>query len=185
MQASVGFGIFVSFPDWSKAVKSRGESDTCVREKERVAWRGNDIRKEDGQELASGEKQPWTPQSSWLSSRHLFCQLPSAAPVRRDRIHHSLLFFYFHISLWGWKRWAICCRCMMNFIKYSQLLLKIAGDLQNSNPTCPEQIWHTEQRCEICQKLKAVLVNSGPLWFIFFFLRRTWFYWNNDSYIFY
>lgn len=123
--------------------------------------------------------------AGWLSGRHLSCQLSPPALVRRDTVHHWLLFFYFHISLWGWERWAICCKCMMNFIKYSQLLLKITGDLQNRNPTYPEQIWHTEQRCEICQKLKVVLVTSGPLWFIFLFLSRTWFYWNNDSYMFY
>lgn len=103
-----------------------------------------------------------------ISGRRLSCQLLPPALVRRDAIHHQLLFFYLHMSLLGWKRWAICCKCMMNFIKYSQLLLKITGDLQNRNPTCPEQIWHRAKMWNL-PEIKSCAGNFRSFMIFFFF----------------
>lgn len=182
-------GSFLSFLHWSKEWRGKGKVTHRAKEREGERWhdRENDTGGEEEQKDACGEEQLWNTSVLLAGSLADTCPVNYFFLLWWGGIQFITSFFSstFHISLWGWERWAICCKCMMNFIKYSQLLLKITGDLQNRNPTYPEQIWHTEQRCEICQKLKAVLVTSGPLWFIFLFLSRTWFYWNNDSYMFY
>lgn len=93
---------------------------------------------------------------------------------------------YFHISLWGWERWAICYKCMMNFIKYSQLLLKsleickIEPNMPRTDLTRRAEMWNLPEI-----KSSAGIQGLYESLSFFFSLSRTWFYWNNDSYMFY
>lgn len=119
------WGDFLSFPDWPKAVKRRGENDTGAEECEGVkTWQGEWFGEEGEQRDAYGGGSPDPPERGLVSGRHSSVNYSSCSGEEGQNSSPAPFSPYFHVSLWGWERWAICYKCMMNFIKYSQLLLK-------------------------------------------------------------
>lgn len=168
-------------------MKRKGESDTWAKEKDGVKWhdRTSEIGGGDEQKDACGGEQLWNARVPLAPSLAGACPVNYFLLLWRGGMQFITSFF------------SSTCTCLSWAGKGEQFVanawwisLSIHNCCWKSLEICKIETQHaqnrfdTEQRCEICQKLKAVLVTSGPLWF-FFFLSRTWFYWNNDSYMFY
>ena len=164
-------------------MKRKGENDTGAKECKGVKWHGREMNKETHMEGAALTRQS----AGWVSGRHPFCQLFLLLWWRGiEFITSSFPPPHFHVSLWGWERWAICYKCMMNFIKYSQLLLKsleickIEPNMPRTDLTHRAEMWNLP---EIKSSAGIQVLYESSVFF--FSLRRTWFYWNDDSYMFY
>lgn len=170
MLASVGLGDFSEF-SWLKARKRRGESDTWTEERKEWHGRESDVGMEGEQRGRIWKGAALKHRSAgWIPGRCPFCQLLPSALVRRERIHQKLLFFFFflflllaHFSL-GLERWAICYKCMMNFIKYSQLLLKsleickIEPNMPRTDLTHRAEMWNLPEIKSGAGKFRSFMI---------------------------
>lgn len=87
----------------------------------------------------------------------------------REFIRSSFFFFFFlflllaHFSL-GLERWAICYKCMMNFIKYSQLLLKsleickIEPNMPRTDLTHRAEMWNLPEIKSGAGKFRSFMI---------------------------
>ena len=148
-------------------MKRRGESDTWAEECEGVKWHGREsgVGEEDEQKGAYGRGQPW-------NTRALAGSLAGTCPVNYsiplwwggiEFITSSFFFLLPHFCL-GLGRWAICYKCMMNFIKYSQLLLKsleictVEPNMPRTDLTHRAEMWNLPEIKSCAGKFRSFMI---------------------------